>query len=221
MIPTKKGLGVEVWGTIDDLIFLYNTISNFWNIDGFTERSDFEGRDNIISGFVHELRKASEGKRMKRTHSHISYEQLEYHGFKISWVHILFFIGCLRYNMKYFYFSKLDLAKILQIEFWVDKCIADYDYQSYEQLKYFMEGGIYSGNESIYLVMRSVNMDFFKLKGGKIAFRKLPKLLKRAQLGTDEFNSFNDFLIQEAKSQNCKINDLDFSDDHINYEIIW
>lgn len=31
LVPTKKGLGVEIWGTYDDLNSLYEVISKFWN----------------------------------------------------------------------------------------------------------------------------------------------------------------------------------------------
>jgi len=35
MIPTKKGLGIEIWGTRDDMDYLYEIISKFWNDEAF------------------------------------------------------------------------------------------------------------------------------------------------------------------------------------------
>ena len=34
-VPTKKGLGIEIWGTDDDLTFLHQTINKFWNDENF------------------------------------------------------------------------------------------------------------------------------------------------------------------------------------------
>ena len=34
-VNTPKGLGIELWGTKDDLDTLYNVVGNFWNEKNF------------------------------------------------------------------------------------------------------------------------------------------------------------------------------------------
>ena len=33
ILPTKHGMGVEIWGTYDDLTNFYDFIGKFWNND--------------------------------------------------------------------------------------------------------------------------------------------------------------------------------------------
>jgi len=51
IIPTKRGLGVQIWGTFDDLTTFYNVIGNFWNQEDFLNKKGFDNRDKLISGF--------------------------------------------------------------------------------------------------------------------------------------------------------------------------
>ena len=66
--------------------------------------------------------------------------------------------------------------------------------------------------------MRGINLDSFLLGGGKKAFRKLPELLKRSVLYSEEYDAYKTFLNSEAKKMNCDINDLEIDDDRIDYE---
>jgi hypothetical protein len=96
-----------------------------------------------------------------------------------------------------------------------------YDEVGANKLVGFIDDGIYAGNENIYQYMRSINLDYFQLGGGKRNFRKLPELLKRGIFYSDEYKDYMGFLEKEAKRLECDIADLDLSDDHINYEIEW
>ena len=88
-VPTKKGLGIELWGTRDDLEYLYEVISKFWNDESLFHIKGYEDKNKLISSFSYEIRKASYGSRLLRNNSHYSFEEIPYVGFKISWVHIL------------------------------------------------------------------------------------------------------------------------------------
>ena len=70
MIPTKKGVGVELWVTFEDLNVFYDVISKFWNDEQYLNKNGFANRDKLISGFLYEIRKAKEGKRKKRKSNH-------------------------------------------------------------------------------------------------------------------------------------------------------
>ena len=56
-IPTKKGMGVEIWGTYDDLSSFYEVIGKFWNHENQLNHKGSENRDKLISSFSYEIRK--------------------------------------------------------------------------------------------------------------------------------------------------------------------
>lgn len=70
ILPTKRGYGVELWGTYDDLDTLYEVISKFWNDENRINQNGFDNRDKLISGFSYEIRKAKENHRLYKTTSH-------------------------------------------------------------------------------------------------------------------------------------------------------
>lgn len=218
IIPTKKGLGVELWGTYEDLDNFYQVISKFWNDEQYLNKKGFEGRDKVISGFSYEIRKAKEGSRKKRENSHFAFEKTQYFGTKISWVHFLFSLSAIKYNMQFYETNKLDVSMILQIEFWLEKAMIEYDPIGAQKLYGFIENGIYAANDHIYPFMRSINLDYFLLEGGKRAFRKLPELLKRGIFYSEEYQDYQAFLKKESKRLNCEISDIEINDDLIDYE---
>ena len=220
IIPTKKGLGVELWGSYDDLRVVYSIIGKFWNQEDFLNKKGFENRDQLISGFSYELRKAYEGSRLRREHGHYSLEPIPHFGCQFSWIHILFSLSSLRYNMRYLQSDKYDLAIFLQLEHELETAMENFDDTGASQLKHFICDGIYMGNECLYQYMRSINADYFELRGGKTSFRKLPALLKRSVYGTPEYNDYRAFLVTEALRLKCEISELELSDEHIDYDKI-
>jgi len=219
LIPTKNGKGVQFWGTYDDLRTIHSIISNFWNQEEYLNKKGFDNRDELISGFSYELRKAFEGSRLKRKNSHFSFEKIEHFGCKISWVHFLFSISALRFNMRYLESNKLDLGIFLQLEYWLEKSMLDYDEKGGQVLKNFISGEIYGGNDCIYQYMRYINASFFKLSGGKRAFRELPRLLKTAVNFTDEYKEYAESLKLDAERLKCKPSELEINDNDINYDL--
>lgn len=221
IVPTKKGLGVEIWGTYDDLSILYEVISKFWNDEHNLNNRGFENRDKLISGFSYEIRKAKDNSRMQRKTSHFSLEADKYLGTQISWVHFLFSLTALKYNMSFYETNKFDISMILQLEFWLEKAMNTYDEVGAKDLVGFIDGGIYGANEYIYHYMRSINQDYFVLGGGKRSFRKLPELLKRGIFYTDEYKEYESFLKNEAERLKCNVNDMDIDDDDMYYDVKW
>ena len=120
IIPTKRGMGVEIWGTHEELRDFHEIIAKFWNKETILNSSGFENRDKLISGFSYEIRKAYEGNRLKRDSNHYSLDKTEYLGTKISWVHFLFSLTALKFNMRYFETTKYDISLFLKIEFWLE-----------------------------------------------------------------------------------------------------
>ncbi len=222
ILPTKRGIGVELWGNYEDLNNLYEVIGKFWNDENKLNYIGAENRDKLISGFSYEIRKAYEGSRLKRKASHYSLEEGKYFGTQISWVHILFSLTALKFNMRYSETTKYDISTFLLLEFWLEKAMNSYDEIGAKNLIGYIEDGLYGANEYIYHYMRSINLDYFLLGGGKRAFRKLPELLKKGIFFTEEYESFKTFLENDAKRLGCAINDMDINDDDVYYdEIKW
>ena len=44
IIPTKRGMGVELWGTREDLTNFYNVVGRFWNDDN---KLNIKGYENV------------------------------------------------------------------------------------------------------------------------------------------------------------------------------
>ncbi|WP_430613205.1 DUF6904 family protein [Flavobacterium sp. JP2137] len=222
IIPTKNGIGVEIWGTREDLDIFYSFIGQFWNYEEKLTQKGFENRDNLISSFSYEIRKAKEEQRLKRNKSHFSFEEQKYFGAQISWVHFLFSLVAIKYNMRYYPTNKLDISQLLNLEFWLEKAMNDYDKITAEKLVGFIEDGLHGGNEYIYQYMRSLDVDFLQLGGGKKSFRKLPDLLKRGIFYTEEYKDYENFLKTESQKLNCSISDLEINDDDFDYDkIAW
>jgi hypothetical protein len=221
MVPTKRGVGVQLWGTHDDLEYFYDAITHFFLGEDNPNIPGVENRLKLLSSFSYEVRKAYEGARLKRSFGHFSMKDQQYLGTQISWVHALFSFAGLKYAMNYQGMSKMDVALILQLEYWLEKAMRSFDPKGAEPLLEYINGGLYGGNDCIYHYMRFINAEFIELGGGKRAFRRLPDLLKKGVVGNDAYYNFMDFLTKEAKRLNCSIDELDFDDDHVNYEIPW
>lgn len=215
LIPTKRGVGVELWGTYDDLSNFYYVIGKFWSDQNYASKAGFKNRDKLISSFSYEIRKAKEGSRLKKTH-----HDQEYLGTQFSWVHILFSLTAIKFNMRYYETTKFDISQILLIEFGLEKAMNAYDENGAKNLTAFIDDALYGANPHIYQSMRSINLEFFLIGGGKKAFRKLPELLKRGIFYTDEYRDYENFLKAEAARLNCDSTDLDIDDDHFDYESI-
>lgn len=221
MIPTKRGIGVQLWGTYDDLNALYDSITEYFlGEDRILYRGD-ENRLKLLSSFSYEIRKAYEGARLKRNGGHYAHGDQEYLGTQASWVHILFVLAGLRFASGFHKVSKLDAAWILQLEYWTEHAMRTYDEKGAKELVHFVDGTLYGGNEYIYHYMRSTNAMFIMQGGGKRAFRYLPRLLERGVPISDEYEDYKKSLETEAKKLNCSVDDMEIDDDHVNYEIPW
>lgn len=149
-LPTKRGIGLQLWGTFDDLNDLYEVIGHFWGNESFKRLKGYDNRDELISGFSYEIRHAYQGDRLKRKRSHFSSEKNRYYGAQFSWVHILFSLTALRYNMRLVTYSKFDLATFLTLEFCIEKSMKEFDAEGAQKLLPFIEGAIYPENEYLY-----------------------------------------------------------------------
>lgn len=218
IIPTMQGVGVEIWGTYDDLGGLYEFISKFWHGEDDVNYPGSENRDKLISGFSYEIRKTKDGSRLKRNTSHYSQGKQLYYGSQITWVDFLFSLTAIRYHMRFRETNKFDISQMLLLEFWLEKAMNSYDEEGAKALIGFINDGLYGANSLIYQCMCSVNLDFLKLGGGKRGFRRLPELLKRGVYNTAEYKEYEEFLRNESKKLGCEPSELEVNDDDFDYE---
>lgn len=198
---------------------MYDVIGTFWNDDSHAGSSSFESRNKSISIFSYEIRKAKEGQRLKRETNHLyPYEQVAYFGTQVSWVHFLFSIAAIKYNMQFYETTKLDISTILHLEFWLEKAMNSFDEIGARKLTPFINNGIYGANEHIYQYMRQINLEFFLLGGGKRAFRQLPELLRKGIFYSEQYESFKAKLEADAKRLNCKVLELEIDDNDFDYD---
>lgn len=221
LIPTKRGIGVEMWGTYEDLYTLYDATGKFWRLEDYKGIDGFKNRDALISGFSYELRKGFQGTRLKQQHSHFTTEEATYYGCQFSWPHILFAINALRYNMRFVSANKLDLAIFLQVEYWMQRCMEEFDPVVAKDLIPFIEGSIHSASPVLYQLMRRINLEYFQMGGGKEAFARLPELLSRTIQGSWEYEFYLQELEQQAAQIGCKVWELEWEEDETVYDIEW
>lgn len=220
-VPTKGGLGIELWGTYDDLNILYGIIGKFWNNERLKPVPGSKNRDKLISGFSYEIRHAFQSSRLTRESAHFSNEIIPHFGCEISWPHMLFSLAVLRYNAHFIVPGKLDLGIFLTLEHWLQRSMEEYDQEGAVLLSPFLEGAIHAANPCLYQFMRSVNMEYFLLGGGKESFRKLPKLMKRTQYPGSSYDNYMGFLAKEAARLKCDASELEFEEEKALYEIEW
>ncbi len=220
ILPTKRGLGATLWGTWDDLDALYEVISKFWGEERYY-LPDSETREKIIASFSYDVRKAQERARLISNKSPVTEENIPYLGNSVSWVQFLFALAALRHNMQMTEVTRQDIAIMLHLEHQLEQAMYSYDATGAKALKPFLSGAIYAGNENLYLFMRSIDATYFRMGGGKPAFRRLPELLKKAAFMTHEYKEYTDSLEKEAKRLNCKIHEMEINDEDVDYDVPW
>tara|TARA_R110001606_G_scaffold158325_1_gene302079 strand:+ start:239 stop:901 length:663 start_codon:yes stop_codon:yes gene_type:complete len=213
MLPEKKGLGVELWGSYQDVKQLYFVIMSFTDDESFQNREGFENRNQILWDFVKHLRKSYQGRRLQRDTDHFNLDPQKVFGVKISWLEMIFYLGCINYNSKFLRVSKFDSAMFLQLEYWLEKSMIDYDEKGGNELKNYINSLINYNSELLLQYYHFLDYEFFKLNGGKKSYRKLFEILRKAVASSDENKLFLSKLNKEAKILNCEIIDLLVYDD--------
>ncbi|MCH5599497.1 DUF6904 family protein [Niabella ginsengisoli] len=130
MLPTERGMGIELWGTYGDLYQLHDIVGKFWGKEegNSPQPKASENRDKAISAFSYEIRKAFQGSRLEQPEGgHFYYSDGRHLGTRISWVHFLFSLTAIKFNMRYSPTNKQDIAQILLLEYWLEKAMFSYD----------------------------------------------------------------------------------------------
>ncbi len=206
ILPTARCLGVEFWGNQFELANLYDQLNKFFIVRDDLKHKNGGGIEKILSSFLYEIRHAYQHDRLIKE---------DKFGCKISWVHLFFSIGAIKYNMSIVDHNKQDKALILNLEYWTEKCLDSHGLKIANLLKPYVDDAIFMGNENIYQYMRMINFEFFSLKGGKRGLKKLHELMATAVYGTVEYEAYKNQLIVDAELNNCKTYELEINDDNL------
>lgn len=214
--PTKRGVGVELWGTSTDLRIIYQVFTDLWDLDDNDKLTE-----NILGAFLYEVRHAEQGDRLIRENSHFTIIREPHCGCQISWVQLLFFIAFVNYKKSLCPRNKLLDAVILQLEYWTEKALVEYDNKTGQLMLSFVGKSLDGSNPYLYYAMRSANLNFFELRGGKKAFHQLPELMKKGVRGTVAYKAIRNSLLSRAKELGCEPDELDLDEDDAVYDIQW
>jgi len=211
MTANRKGKTVGLWGTHDDLKCLHQTVSEFWNDPSKSGNKGYESRNDVLANFSFLVRKAYERCRKKRKCSHYyPLDEQEYLGVEISWVQILFALSALKENISFQASDKFQTATILQLEYWLERAMHDYDDKGAKGLSTFISRRIYSANEYLFKYMEVIDAQWMNLKGGKKHFRELPNLLIQTIVLTDEYEQLKEWLEARAEQCGCRVEEMRF-----------
>jgi hypothetical protein len=127
--PTKRGLGVTLWGTYDDLNFLYDMLYELSpDSDSNIVARKYHDQTNLfLLDFSHHIRKAYQGDRIKRKTSHFSSIEIDHYGVHVSWVRVLFWLSSLRHNLRFITSDKFIIGIIFNLEYWLEQSLKQYE----------------------------------------------------------------------------------------------
>lgn len=218
--PTKRGIGVELWGTKEDLQLLQDFTYRYHNRDEFKSSSQFVNRDILIRSFTFELSDAIGGSLLKSNKNPVTSEPIEYLGAKFTWVHFLFVLSALRFNSQFLETNKLDKSYFLQIEYWLEQSMIEYDAVGAQQLIPFITNEIFPANPYLNQLMNRINAEFFHLGGGIEAFRKLPELMQKSRYNGIGYSYIEAIFYEEAEKRDCPPELLYLAEDDVDWDTI-
>lgn len=213
--PTKHGSGIEIWGDINYLRSLYDTVRKLL-IGEFSANSEGQ-RCQIISAISYEIRHAFQGDRLMKEEDENDFK-LTYLGFRYPWISLLCSISALRYNAGYISLDKLDLANLNILEYWTVTALHAYDPKGAHVIELFVNARIDITNEYIYHLSQEIEADYAYMKANITRFRKIPDLL----LGLSGHTEYNTKLMKRMEET---VQELDVSNVYeieVNYpELVW
>lgn len=210
--PTKKGTGVEIYGTRDDLVALYETVHKIANtLDEYNkfQKAQFQ----LLMNFAYEIRKGYEGSRLVNDIPSEDETKIRFYGFQLVWTDVLIFISTLRHNAGYLKTDRLDQANMYILEYITEKALFAYDAEGANNIKNFIGQRIDITNQLSFVIYQALQIKYVTSPAGKKRFRNIPNLLiTHFSEWLPEYKSLVHSLEISAKEHNCDITDLEFDD---------
>lgn len=213
IIPTDKGLGVQIWGNYSDLFTLHSFLEKYAffseEISSEKKTQKFISRRKIIREISFLMKESYSGNKLTRHYNHITFENEKLYGFNLTWITIHFFLISLKLNFPLREPTKLESSFLLQIEYWFHHSLSIHDIQTYKKMDPFFNYNIHVENNYLYQYMIYINYCFINLKKKQKRTRRLPSLLGISIPNTKDYNDYLSFLKNESLKQNCKIEDIE------------
>lgn len=210
--PTKKGTGIEIYGTRNDLEVLYETVHKIANtLDEYNkfQKAQFQ----LLMNFAYEIRKGYEGSRLVNDVSTEDETTIRFYGFQLVWTDILIFISTLRHNAGYLRTNRLDQANMYMLEDITEKALFVYDTEGANNIKNFIGQRIDITNQLSFVIFQALQIRYVTSPAGKKRFRNIPNLLiTHFSEWLPEYKTLVHSLEVSAKEHNCEITDLEFGD---------
>lgn len=214
--PTKKGVGVSIWGDYGDLRTLYDLFSNYLNME-HNEGTRQMGR--LLSVMSYSIRHAFQHERLKKTFCYDSDNKVTYYGFNTDWITLFFSVRCLRTCVSLMPSNELIQSEMYLFESLVKTSIKSYDISSYHKLLPYIEYQIPSNDKLVYILHQYCVKSFFESKKkGKSRFRAISDILERYCLINSYF--FKDIQngIKKMEEEGYNINNIEIKYDDIEIE---
>lgn len=196
--PTKKGVGVSLYGDALDLGSLHETVHELVRVSHFNEE-----QGNTILNFAYEIRHAKQGDREIVRKEVGPEEYVTYYKFNLPWTSILFELHYLREIVGYGNAAKEHQANIYRLEYAIESALLSYDAKvgrevidAYRRLSWFSDD---------YLADFIDECTYQYINGGatgKMRFRRLPSIIKSYDERSFDYKAYHEHMWKEAKKHN-------------------
>jgi hypothetical protein len=206
--PTKKGTGVALYGSENDLILLHEVIHHLGNSAEIDTQYPY-GNYLVMMNFAYEIRKAYSGQRLSALPN--DQELAGLLGAQFVWTDILIFTNALRNAAARCVTSKSLLATLNDLESALLDALEAYDEIGAADLVRYVGKRIATDDHVIFLLYQSLHIEFVSLAGGKSRFRKISSLMDDYfVLNSAVRKSVLKQLDKIASENNCEPEELEF-----------
>lgn len=176
----KDGNGIQFWGDYNDIRCLYDIMSELSYFDPQKDIQAEERNERLLTIVPYEARHAYQGERLIDNTFINGNGHTTYFGFEVDWITMLFTYAALRYNAGHQPTNEITQSYLYQLKFWIHDSMKKYDPVGTLWLEPYINGGIFISSPRVYEVHQELMQEYASLKPGKLRFRAIPSLLKKA-----------------------------------------
>lgn len=211
--PTKRGVGVTIYGDFLDFESLHRTIHAIIDAAPLDERY----KEDRLLFLAYEVRHAYSGHREKITVD--SETENTYFGTRLTWPEILFEVAILRRCAAFCENTKEHLSNLHRIEYCLEQALLGYDQKAgSEAVSAFRNIPLFTENFSLEFVSVRTYDYIFNCGAGKMRFRRLPAILTSLHDLSPEYKKFHVVVNKQAKRLGVHINELEDTRDWGEFE---
>jgi len=210
--PTENATGVLLFADYFDLKALHYTVHEL--AGGLNEAvPEQKAQQDLLLNFAYEVRKGFSGERQTQGMSFSEDQHSLYFGFQVVWTDMLVFMSTLRACAGLFSTDKLQQSMMYMLEHAVEEAMLSYDEVGAHKIREYTKQGIDTYSPYAFIAYQAAHIDFVTRKAGKTRFRNIPKLIDSYfNQDTRDYKEFIQSLAHSARMQNCRIEQLSYSD---------